>query len=245
MITHTQMLSANRAIKQFRGKTSNIYIIEDCGEKASFLIDCGMPSDVENLLAVLSHELPVKRIVCTHFHVDHVAGWVVLKELWKKCSIFFHENARAYVAGNKRIPVPAFSDIQSTLIPCMKEYGYFLNLKDLLSGALYGTPFKKGFPPERAEYYKDKEPVIPGFMTIHTPGHRPDSVSFLEPESGVFVSGDFLLVIGGKVVINSYISSREDQDNSVKLIKGIKEIKYVYPGHGICIPFNPDELANH
>jgi len=242
MIAHTQELKDNRLIKQFRGKTSNIYIIEDYGQKASFLIDCGMPSDVENLLGAVSYELPVKRIVCTHFHVDHVAGWATLKELWKDCSIFFHENARVYITGNKRMPIPAFPDIQSTLIPCMKEYGYFLNLKDLLSGGLYGTPFKKGFPPERTEFYKDREPVIPGFMTIHTPGHRPDSVSFLEPESGVFVSGDFLLVLGGNVLVNKYVSSKKDQDDSVSRIRKLKEIKYLYPGHGVCRPFDPDSL---
>jgi len=242
MITHTQKLSGNRAIKQFRGKTSNIYIIEDYGEKVSYLIDCGMPSDVDSLLGALSPELPVKRIVCTHFHVDHISGWAALKELWKSCSIFFHENARPYVTGNKRIPAPAFSDIQGTLIPCMKEYGYFLNLKDLFSGVLYGTPFKKGFPPERVEYYKDKDPVIPGFMTIHTPGHRPDSVSFLEPESGVFVSGDFLLVLGGNILVNKYVSSKKDQDESLRRISKMKEIRYLYPGHGVCRPFSPDFL---
>jgi len=201
-----------------------------------------MPSDVENLIGALSPELPVKRIVCTHFHVDHVAGWVAIKELWKDCSIFFHENSIPYVTGKKRIPVPAFSDIKSTLIPCMKEYGYFLNFKDLLSGALYGTPFKKGFPTERIKYYKDKDPVIPGFMTIHTPGHRPDSVSFLEPESGVFVSGDFLLVLGGTVLVNKYISSKKDQDESLRRISIMKEIRYLYPGHGVCRPFSTDSL---
>lgn len=242
MITNTQNLNKNRVIKQFRGKTSNIYIIEDYGQKASFLIDCGMPSDVENLIGALSHELPVKRIVCTHFHVDHMTGWIRLKEALKDCLIFFHENAEPYITGKMKIPSPALKDIKNTLIPCMKEYGYYINLKDLLSGELFGTPFKKGFPPERVEYYKDKDPLIPGFITIHTPGHRPDSVSFLEPESGVFISGDFLLVIGDKVVINSYVSSRKDQDNSVKLIKSIKEIKYIYPGHGICVPFNADSL---
>ncbi len=242
MIAHTQKLSGNRVIKQFRGKTSNIYIIEDYGEKASFLIDCGMPSDVENLIGALSPELPVKRIVCTHFHVDHVAGWAALKELWKDCSIFFHENAMPYVAGIKRIPFPAFSDIQSTLIPCMKEYGYFFNFKDLLSGALYGTPFKKGFPSGRTEYFRENSDVIPGFTSIHTPGHRPDSVSFLEPESGVFISGDFLLVLGGKVLVNRYLSSKKDQDESVRRISQLKKIRCLYPGHGVCRLFAADSL---
>lgn len=242
MITHTQKLKDNRLIKQFRGKTSNIYIIEDYVQKASYLIDCGMPSDIENLLGALSDELPVKRIACTHFHVDHVSGWAILKEFWRDCSIFFHENARTYITGDKRIPIPALSDIQSTMIPCMKEYGYSLNFKDLFSGTLYGTPFKKGFPSERTEYFRENSDVIPGFTSIHTPGHRPDSVSFLEPESGIFVSGDFLLVLGGNVLINKYVSSKKDQDDSVSRIRKLKEIRYLYPGHGICRPFTPDSL---
>ncbi|RPJ17423.1 MAG: MBL fold metallo-hydrolase [Desulfobacteraceae bacterium] len=242
MITHTQELGKNRVIKQFKGKTSNIYIIEDHNENATYLIDCGMPSDAENLIGVLSPELPVKKIVCTHFHVDHVAGWVKLKTLWKGSAIFFHENAMPYVSGDKRIPFPAFADIRSTLIPCMKEYGYFLNIKDLLSGSLYGTPFQKGFPAERVEFYIDNEPVLPGFITIHTPGHRPDSVSFLEPESGVFISGDFILVLGGNILVNRYVSSKKDQDDSVRRIRKMKAIRYIYPGHGVCRPFDPDSL---
>jgi glyoxylase-like metal-dependent hydrolase (beta-lactamase superfamily II) len=242
MITDTKELHDNRLIKQFRGKTSNIYIIEDYGRKSSFLIDCGMPSDVENLLGALSDDLPVKRIVCTHFHVDHVAGWATFRKLWKDCSIFFHENARDYITGDKRMPFPALTDIQSTLIPCMKEYGYFINFKDLLSGTLYGTPFKKGFPPERTEYFRESSDLIPGFTAIHTPGHRPDSVSFLEPESGVFVSGDFLLVLGGNVMVNKYVSSKSDQDESLRRIRKLKEIRYIYPGHGICRPFDPESL---
>jgi glyoxylase-like metal-dependent hydrolase (beta-lactamase superfamily II) len=124
----------------------------------------------------------------------------------------------------------------------MKEYGYFLNLKDILSGTLYGTPFKKGFPSERTEYFRENSDVIPGFKSIHTPGHRPDSVSFLEPESGVFVSGDFLLVLGGNVLVNKYVSSKKDQDDSVRRISKLKEIRYLYPGHGVCRPFAPDSL---
>lgn len=244
MITRTQELPGNRLIKQFWGKTSNIHIIEDYNENTSYLIDCGMPSDAKNIKKAVSDKLPVKRIVCTHFHVDHVSGWGYLKEAWPDCSIFFHESAKPYVEGISRIPVPAPSDIKKTLIPCMKEYGYSLNIKDLFSADLYGTPLRKGFPAGRVEYYRDKEIVLPGFMTIHTPGHRPDSVSFLDPETGILVSGDFILVIGGKIMVNSYVSDGKDQENSVRLIKNMKEIKYIYPGHGVCAPYDPDDLTS-
>ncbi|MDA3822060.1 MAG: MBL fold metallo-hydrolase, partial [Bacteroidales bacterium] len=69
MITTTQNLTQDRIIHQYRGKTSNIYIIEDKRQNATFLIDCGMPSDSKALIDILHPLQPLKRIVCTHFHV--------------------------------------------------------------------------------------------------------------------------------------------------------------------------------
>jgi hypothetical protein len=42
MIAHTQNLTGDRTIRQFMGKASNIYIIEDNRQKATFLVDCGI-----------------------------------------------------------------------------------------------------------------------------------------------------------------------------------------------------------
>ena len=63
MITKTQKLSGDRIIHQFRGKTSNIYIVEADREDATFLIDCGMPSDSEVLFDTLSRLPELRRIV--------------------------------------------------------------------------------------------------------------------------------------------------------------------------------------
>ncbi len=235
---HTQNLTGDRTIHRFMGKASNIYIIEDNRQKATFLVDCGMPSDKEGLVGALRSLLPLKRVVCTHFHVDHVSGWTYLKAIFKECEIWFHEKAKPFVMGDKRIPFPSYDDYKTIIIPCMKESGYFPGPGDFFMGGLYGTPFKKGFPLDRVAFFKNEQQVLSGFKTIQTPGHRPESVSFFDQESGVLITGDFLMVINGKLISNTFVASKKDQKDSINKINRINGLRFIYPGHGKCVPFN-------
>ena len=242
MIAHTQNLTGDRTICQFMGKASNIYIIEDNRQKATFFVDCGMWSDKEALVEALRCLPSLKRVVCTHFHVDHVSGWTYLKAIFKECEIWFHEKARPFVMGDQRIPFPSYADYKDIIIPCMRASGYFPGPGDLFMGGLYGTPFKKGFPLDRVKFFKNEQPVLPGFETIPTPGHRPDSTSFFDRESGILVSGDFLVVINGKLISNTFVASKKDQKDSINKIKRINGLRFIYPGHGGCVPFLRDGL---
>jgi glyoxylase-like metal-dependent hydrolase (beta-lactamase superfamily II) len=237
MITHLRHLSGNRTIRQFVGNASNIYIIEDDCQNATFLVDCGMWSDKRSLIEALKPMPPLKRVVCTHFHVDHVSGWTYLKTIFKECDIWFHEKARPFVMGDQRVPFPSYADYKDIIIPCMRASGYFPGLGDVFMGGMYGTPFKKGFPLDRITFFKNEQQVLPGFKTIPTPGHRPDSASFFDQESGILVSGDFLVVINGKLVSNTFVSSKKDQKDSVNKIKRLNGLRHVFPGHGKCVPF--------
>ncbi len=53
MITKTVDLTDHRRIYRFRGTAGNIYIIEDHRKGATYLVDCGMPSDAKNLVTSL------------------------------------------------------------------------------------------------------------------------------------------------------------------------------------------------
>ena len=240
MITHTQILTGSRTIRQFMGNASNIYIIKDRRQNATFLVDCGMWSDKRSLIKALQPMPPLKRVVCTHFHVDHVAGWTYLKAIFKDCEIWFHEEARPFIRGDQRLPFPSYPDYKDIIIPCMRASGYFPWPGDVFMGGLYGTPFKKGFLLDRVTFFKNEEPVLPDFKTIQTPGHRPDSTSFFDQESGILISGDFLVVINEKLISNTFVASKKDQKDSIKKIKQLKGLKYIFPGHGVCVPFAGD-----
>ena len=73
MITHTRHLGSGRTLHHFRGKAGNLCILENQSDGATFLVDCGMPSDAPKLKQILKSMPPLKRVVCTHFHADHVA----------------------------------------------------------------------------------------------------------------------------------------------------------------------------
>ena len=243
MITHTLPLNNGRILHQYRGRASNQYILEDHTYGSTFLIDCGMPTDAPGLIHALKSMPPLKRVVCTHFHVDHVSGWIQLKRHFPLAEIWLHEKATPLVKGLETIPLPGFSAWKEVLIPCMRESGYLPGWTDIFKGGLHGSPFKKGFPEDRVHFFTYSDNILPGFETLPTPGHRPDHVAYFNPESGALICGDFLLVIKGRMVPNSFLASQEDQTASLDNIRNTPCITSVWPGHGAVLPFDYDVLC--
>lgn len=214
------------------------------------MVDCGVPSDIEGLVKVLRSLPPLKRVAATHFHIDHISGWIRLKRRFPQAVLWLHQEARIMVEGKQRIPIPTATEFFEIILPCQMAYGYCPNLRDIFQGGLYATPFMTGFPPEGVHFFEEdvpprsgEESPLPKFTVIHTPGHRPDSVSFLHCASGTLLTGDFLLVIKKQLIINPYVSSRRDQDRSVENIKKIEGIRLICPGHGTCLPFDSADLV--
>lgn len=242
MLRFQKKLAAGRVLYQYWGNASNCYLLVDSDLDATCLIDCGMPSDIPSLLNLLRDLPPLSRVVCTHFHVDHLSGWVQLKEVCPDTEIWFHEKARPLVTGQATVPFPGVRALKEILFPCMREYGYKPDLRDAFRGALFGTPFKRGFPLERLKYFSGADTVLDGFTTLHTPGHRPDETSFWDPGSGVFISGDFIVVLDGKIMSNTFVSSSEDQYASLEKIKKLTPIRFICPGHGHVRPFSAQDI---
>jgi glyoxylase-like metal-dependent hydrolase (beta-lactamase superfamily II) len=242
MLKRVAQLNNNRSLYQYRGKTSNMYFLVDSKFDATYMVDCGMPSDADGLIRALAAFPPLKRVVCTHFHVDHISAWPILKNHIRNCNIWFHENARPYVSGQSLVAMPKMKDIKEILLPCMREYRYFPKAGDLFHGVLPGTPFKRGFPEDRVGFFSSAQEILPGFSSIHTPGHMPDEVSFFDPESGQFISGDFIIVLHKRLKANTFLTNKNDQRNSLERIKQLSEIKAICPGHGQCRPFSNNDI---
>jgi glyoxylase-like metal-dependent hydrolase (beta-lactamase superfamily II) len=227
-----------RSLYLYRGNASNMYILVDSESNETYLVDCGMPSDAEGLVRTLESLPKLKRVVCTHFHVDHISAWPILKNHFMDCDIWFHEDAKPFVDGRSSVAIPGLKDIRGILLPCMKEYRYFPKISELFCGALLGTPFKRGFPEDRVRYFNDDQEMLPGFTSIHTPGHVPDEVSFFEPQSGQFISGDFIIVLNNRITVNTFLTDKNDQQNSLERIRKLTRIKTICPGHGECRSFS-------
>lgn len=236
MIAHAEPIAPDQTLHLFRGETSNAYILEDRNENASYLIDCGMPKDAPQLIEALLGMPPLKAVVCTHFHVDHTAGWLRMRPRFRYVPIHFHRAAEPFVTGRQRLPWPRYNALTQVLLPVMFTYGYIPGLLDLWLGGLYGTPLKKGFPCGNVIYVEEGQPILPGFDTLHTPGHRPDEISFWHRESSALIVGDLLLERNDQLISNPYVVSQQDQDASLAKINCLPP-GLVFPGHGKILPY--------
>ena len=70
--------------------TSRTYILSKKGEKACWIVDCG---DVEPLLERLDG-IPVKGVLLTHAHFDHIYGLPRLAELFPDVRVYTNEAGR-------------------------------------------------------------------------------------------------------------------------------------------------------
>jgi glyoxylase-like metal-dependent hydrolase (beta-lactamase superfamily II) len=231
-------------VRPFRGKHSNMYIVVYPESESTTLVDCGVPWDIPNLMDYIKKESlpPVKKVICTHFHVDHCSGWIELKKIFKSSFIYFHKKATPLVSGTEKMFTPELSDFKNIMLPVMKEYRNIPTIKQMMSTLHLGTTLKSKFPMDRTIFFDSSENVLEGFETIHTPGHTPDSTSFYDPDSGVFISGDFVLNVNEKITVNTFVYDSKKQMESVEKVKKLENLIYLLPGHGEPRDFNEKML---
>ncbi len=230
----------NFEVIRFAGHSSNIFIIVDRIENRTYLVDCGLPADISDLIRAMEKEkLPaIEKVICTHFHVDHCSGWIELKKAFPDAVIMFHKAAEPIVSGAQKMEFPAMSDFTDIMIPAMKESGYVPSFKEVMTNIYYGTSFKSRFPMDKVKFFDPDETVLPGFKTVFTPGHRPEETSFFEPGSGLFISGDFIIVMNHRIIVNTFVYDSKKQMESLEKIKKFDNLMMLLPGHGECMDFN-------
>ena len=184
----------------------NTYVVYDeTGE--CVIIDCGCSNESENeelSRFIQENNLKPKRLLCTHFHLDHIFGNKFIKEKYGLDAEVCEADHLLYDMIHYQFV--AFSmDESSVEIP---EPKYNISEGDLIS---FGNSTLE---------------------VIATPGHSPGGVSYYSAEDGILFSGDTLMyhATGATNLPGSrkakLIKSIED-----KLYK-LPDITKVYAGHG-------------
>jgi glyoxylase-like metal-dependent hydrolase (beta-lactamase superfamily II) len=154
----------------------NCYLVREADGFS--LIDTGLPGSADDILAAARQlGAPIRRIVITHAHMDHVGSVDALVEKLGPDKVELVSNARSVPLLRK----PPNTSLQANE-PQVKIKGGVRAIKAqptllLAEGDLLGS-----------------------LRAIDTPGHLPGHLSFLDERDGTLYAGDALICKGGLTV---------------------------------------------
>ncbi|MBY9000416.1 MAG: MBL fold metallo-hydrolase [Candidatus Heimdallarchaeota archaeon] len=200
----------------------NSYLIER--EHHSVLIDTGMSKQAKKVIQTIKSffpDKPLKGIIITHAHQDHIAGLETLGQLYGS-TVIAHKEESDYIMKIKKMPtrdgfigkmISFFSKLSSTS-------GYTVD-----------------------QVVSDYE-VICGLKVFHLPGHTPGSIALEDVESHALFCSDILNTDKkGKKLLPPNKSFALDYEkalqSSLKLLRESKP-SVILPGHGAPL-FEPEE----
>ncbi|MHA1201171.1 MAG: MBL fold metallo-hydrolase [Candidatus Heimdallarchaeaceae archaeon] len=201
---------------------ANCYLIER--EHHSVLIDAGMSKKAKNVIQTIKSfcsDKPLKGIIITHAHQDHMAGLETLGQLYGS-TVIAHEKESAYIMKIKDMPV--------------KE-GFSGKTFSLLSKLFFSSSYTVD------QIVTDYE-VIFGLKVFHLPGHTPGSMALEDVGNQALFCSDILNTDkkGTKLIPPSKryaLNYEQALKSSIKLLRE-SEPSVILPGHGAPL-FEPKE----
>lgn len=192
---------ARFVMKQFN---ENAYILfDETGE--CILVDCGSKEDDEcnQLVAFIDeHHLKVKRLLCTHFHLDHMLG-----------NVFF---------GQRYGVKPEVNPNDQRLVTIIDYQAMALNFTEKI---------ETGDPQFTLEDGVEVIFGNTTLKVMHTPGHSPGSICLYCETDHILISGDTLMkgAIGSTSLPGG---RKKAIARSVEALLQLPAETVVYPGHG-------------
>ena len=208
---HVVQLVAGNPSPMTAGGT-NCYLVGSGARKT--LIDTGSPGAGKSCLEALKNyqkveNFKIDKIICTHWHPDHVGGIEELRSDGLDCSVIKHEKVpykigRSYPGAGEFLP----------------------------SGAKYKVLDESEFVQCRDDDVINVEDDV-NLVVKFTPGHADDHICLLLecPKLSAVFSGDNILG-GTTAVFDNYYAYMKSLERLRDLTpEGIP----IYPGHGDCI----------
>lgn len=215
----------------------NCYVIHDGGDGRPLVVDLGLPSQVESVLAVLHHhdlDPDSAVVVATHGHADHVGGLLALRER-VVLPLHLPIGLRAAIETKTGRRSPGPRDV-ARILPVFADQSRDLgSLTDLarITGKIGVDARATRFPftPDGWLTDGDAVPGAPSWRVLHTPGHTDDSTSLYDEERRVLISGDAVLSTGGRAWFNPELV---DADHSAATEARLRPlaVSTLLPGHG-------------
>jgi glyoxylase-like metal-dependent hydrolase (beta-lactamase superfamily II) len=150
----------------------NSYFV--CEEDGLTLIDTGFYRNAKNIVrAANGQNAPIRRIILTHSHSDHVASLDTLHELLPEAEVLISSREARFLAGDaSRLPSE----------PQQKSPGSHMACKTKPTRLL------------------EEGDAVGSLEVIATPGHTPGQIALLDKRDGTLIAGDAFQVLGGVAV---------------------------------------------
>lgn len=222
-------------------ESANVYVFRDGDGISFFDVGCGSIVSVDRIFSALKNlkweSKPVKKIILSHAHPDHMGAMEILLSEVSPEHIILHEIEVPYALDPERLSL-------SFDIPLCKALWSE-------NGNQAGEKEKgRGF--DLIDYFRDlgcsictvrpTGTVVEGdtirignyhFQVFHTPGHAPGHISLYDSEKRLLLAGD---VLGNKMLAWYAPSSGGAERFLVSLQKiGNLDIDLILPSHGNVI----------
>ena len=221
-------------------ESANVYAFRDGDGISFFDVGCGSITSVDRLFSALKdlewESRPIKKIILSHAHPDHMGAMEILVSEITPESIILHEIDLPYALDPEKLAL-------SFDIPLCKERWS--------GGSNHDQDGEKGPGFDLIAYFralgcsmctaKPNRTVVEGdtirvgdyhFQVFHTPGHAPGHISLYDSKKRLLFAGDIL----GKMVAWYAPSSggAEGYLGSLKKIDDL-DIDLILPSHGDVI----------
>lgn len=146
-------------------------VVEDHGLT---VIDTGVGGTVPRIAeAVASLSQPVRRIVLTHAHGDHVGGLDVLHARYPEAEVLISARDARFLRGDLTLAEGE---------PQVKLRGGFPRVTALPTRLLHDSD------------------MVGSLQAVRSPGHTPGHMAFLDTREGTLIAGDAFQTLGGLAV---------------------------------------------
>jgi len=151
----------------------NCYLVEEVDSLT--LVDTGMPFSLRGIMRAAARiGKPIRRIVLTHAHADHVGALDALKRELPEVFVYISNRDAALLAGDASV-LSAEPD----------------------------APIRGSIPravTTRADVLLRDGDTVESLLAVEAPGHTPGSMAFLDTRSRILIAGDAWQTRGGIAV---------------------------------------------
>jgi glyoxylase-like metal-dependent hydrolase (beta-lactamase superfamily II) len=195
---------------------TNCYLCHDQGEAVLIDASCDTEAECAEVMDVIeAHDLEVRHLLLTHAHVDHIFG----------CRFFEEQFGQRFKAHEAAMPFIERAEEQATA---------------------FGVEVDS--PSVPTTFLTEEDTVSFGGATLeilHTPGHSPDSISFVHRPSRQAITGDVLFQNSiGRTQGLPETSRAQLLSSITEKLLPLGDDFTIYPGHGPTTTIGQERAQN-